>query len=381
MNSIIKRSASVFLAFIILSTTIGQSYVSAIYYGTKSSKLQQSGYIILDFGNGESGQCGINYVSPTVGVTAAHCLEGVSEVYAGVGNFSQDYKSKAPKVDYFEYSPQYNETTFSYNPGLGDVGVVVFDEPVNLSEYGLITEPQIGCDYFMIGYGRNQNGATVERYEADVCIKNISTHSFELTFSGNTHFCEGDSGSGIYKKGTNNLVGVSSAYYNRIGFTGCDNAVTYVVARLDDNIDFLDDHLPNTSYSEEMGGVEETVPQDYFGEFYPETQNEDGGFNYENEILIEIEKLSELFKNIYPDDEESDDPVNEDDDYVFNPEDYDSETEEEDIDAKSSESETSSDSTNSNTIVFIIFTSICCIFFSGILGIVFLLLIFKLLKK
>jgi hypothetical protein len=284
---------------------LGLERVSALYYGSSTTSYPQSGYAIMDIGGGDAGQCGVNFVSKDTAVTAAHCLDGVREVYANIGYYSDNFINTSPSVDYYKQSPNYNLPVFERNPGKYDVGVVKLDDPVSLSEYGKIDTPEAGCNYYLVGYGRNQGIEKFARTGTDVCIKNITDYSFELDFEGNSHFCNGDSGSGIYEKGTNNIVGVVSAFYTSLGSQSCEDGIAYIVARLDYNMDFLQQHIPAAAYAEDQVEVEEedTVPNDYFGDYYPETKNKDGTYNYNNEIQVEVEKLGEQFDEIYPEDE------------------------------------------------------------------------------
>jgi secreted trypsin-like serine protease len=77
-------------------------------------------------------RCTGTLISPTVVLTAAHCTIGTETAYA--------YFSVEPPEDFREDPTGVLGTTYThpdYNPNTGynDVGVVVLEEPVNLSEY------------------------------------------------------------------------------------------------------------------------------------------------------------------------------------------------------------------------------------------------------
>lgn len=297
---ILNKLTSLLLTIFLLITNITPSL--AIYYAPKETKFLFSGFLYTELYTGEYAQCGVNFVNEYYGVTAAHCLDGVKRAFILMGEIDEKtVKDKAILIEKFGMSPEYNEFDFSNFPGLGDVGYVKLSKPIKLDQYGFIDSPAQGCNYFMVGYGLNENGQTLERRSTDVCIKNITDYSFELDFKGNTHFCNGDSGSGIYKKNSSSIVGVTSAYFTEITKKTCVGASAYIVARLDSNIDYLASNLPSSTYEEKAPETIDTVPNDYFGQYYPETKNPNGeGYNYEDELLLEIEKLGIMFDNIYP---------------------------------------------------------------------------------
>lgn len=298
MKQIGRFLLSSLLALLLL--LVNSPFAAAIYNANKESRFAYSGFIIIEEDDGKYGQCGINYVSPNLGITAAHCLENAVKVYAGVGDFGDDFKYKAIVSENFAISPDYNLTDYELYPGLGDVGVVVFDKAIPLNESANLASPDEGCGYFLVGYGQNESGIEMERRKVDVCLKNFTNHSLELQFSGNQHFCNGDSGSGIYKTGTSQLVGLVSSFYTEYGEISCENASAFIVTRLDDNVQFIKEYIQSTT-DFETTKPETVLPDNYFGEYYPETKNPDGsGYNYNHDIEIEIERLSNIFDDIYP---------------------------------------------------------------------------------
>ncbi|MBP9759282.1 trypsin-like serine protease [Candidatus Dojkabacteria bacterium] len=308
---IINKFISLFLSILLLLTNIVP--ISAIYYAPKETKYLYSGFLYTELNTGEYAQCGVNFVDEYYGVTAAHCLDDVNRAFVISGEIDEKtVKEKAIKVSKFGMSPEYNEYDFSNFPGLGDVGYVKLEKPIKIDEYGFIESPTKGCDYFMVGYGLNENGQTLERRSTNVCIQNITDYSFELDFNGNTHFCNGDSGSGIYKKNSNSIVGVTSAYFTEITKETCVGASAYIVARLDSNLSYLASNIPAQTYEQKEPETIDTVPNDYFGDYYPETKNPDGnGYNYDDELLIEIEKLGVMFDEIYPEGGSNNNPIEE----------------------------------------------------------------------
>lgn len=294
-----KQIAAIFLVSSLLLVNFTQ--VKSLYYGESTSEYKQSGYMITNLGDGKAGICGINFVGEKVAITAAHCIHQGKDTYADTGEYDEYFVDKSPQVSSINRSPNYNLVAYEASPGLADVGVVTFAEAEILNEYAFIASPQNGCNYYLVGYGHDQNDENLKRTGTDTCITNITDFSFELTFDGKSHFCNGDSGSGIYQKGTNKIVGVVSAFYTAPGSNSCEDALAFVAARLDYNLSYLKQYIPQSAYVESTPVPEQdTVPNDYFGDEHPETRNEDGTYNYNNEILLKIQELDKLFGEIYP---------------------------------------------------------------------------------
>ncbi len=325
-----QKKVLLLLSSLILITAFATQLVSnvkALLYASPTSKIPESGYLIIKLYSGDYMQCGINYLSNSLGVTAAHCLKGAEAVYPMTGTYKRNAWKNAPKVSTFSTSPEYQDYIGGLTPGKADVGIIKLKDKVKLPEYAKIASPTEGCGYYIVGYGQDENGDTLERNGLDVCIENITTYSFELTFPGKSSFCYGDSGSGIYKKGTNEIVGVASRFYSPIGMKGCQYGTAFVATRLDDNVDYIFSNTQDITYSSPTPPTYlitpystptstpyytptpfptfpkiTTVPDDYFGNLHPETKKKDGTFNYNDEILLKIEQLGEIFDQIYPED-------------------------------------------------------------------------------
>ena len=123
--------------------------ISALYYGTPTSKIQESGYMIAEIGVDSYGLCGVNFLSSKTAVTAAHCLDGATKAYLHTGLVKSDYFSGAPEVESLSMSPYYSDYGMSIRPGANDVGIIVLSDSVSLSSYAQITTPQVGCDYYL----------------------------------------------------------------------------------------------------------------------------------------------------------------------------------------------------------------------------------------
>jgi hypothetical protein len=285
------------LTFIILANTI---QTQAIYHGTPTNAHPFLYYIASIYPDGKLGTCGVNFTSPNTAITSAHCVQGAKELYVSKdGADIQRIQQAGIKAKSFTYSPRYNDRDYKFSPGLGDIAVVTFSDNVTLPDYAFVEPPTAGCGYYLVGYGKNESDIPLKRTGTDVCIEAITDDSIILSFGGKSHFCNGDSGSGIYKKGTNKVVGLVSAYLFPRGQTAdCSQGTAYVATRVDSNLDYLKKHLPTSAYENQKG--RSTQPNDYLEKKYPETKSPDGSFNYDNDIMVKIEELKKIFDEVYP---------------------------------------------------------------------------------
>lgn len=216
---------------------IGNGDVSSVYYGDSESGYPFVGYITIDRKDGKVGFCGVNYFSEGIGITAAHCLTDApyDEIHAFTGEFNYSL-SNSLDVEYAFTHPDYDEFLSRPTAAFHDIAILQLEDSPELREYVDIASPQVGCDYYLLGYGDNEDDEKYDRRGAAVCITKVTSERFEMGLDG-AFFCSGDSGSGIYEKGTNNLVGIVSTYGHEYD---CSRADAFFATRVDANKSFLD---------------------------------------------------------------------------------------------------------------------------------------------
>lgn len=234
---------AVFLFLSFMAVKIG---VSALYGGSSESGYPWVGYLIADMNDGNLGQCGANFIAPNAIVTAAHCVEGFSpdDIYVGTGRYTGDFRSAAIKASMIYVEPNYTKPLNTTEAGRNDVAVVLLKESASISSYATLDTPVIGCDYYVVGYGENEDNDQVDRRGISICVKALNDYHLEIK-PGQQHFCVGDSGSGVYEKGTNKLIGVVSTFNSPLG--GCDTALNFYATRIDSNLDFIKKHASPSS--------------------------------------------------------------------------------------------------------------------------------------
>lgn len=222
---------------------------NALYGAAPESGYPFVGYIIIEKVGGSASLCGANIISPNTAITAAHCTEGATKIYVNLGEYNFRYKALSFNVVNSAESPDYVVPQFESDAGIGDVAIIQFSDDAGLDTYASIAPPQLGCNYYIVGYGRNEDEDSFSRRGARFCIESIESERFEVA-KGSAFFCNGDSGSGIYEYGTNNLVGLVSSFATGIG-EGCDTATRFFATRIDANLAFVNGFEPN---------IAETVP-------------------------------------------------------------------------------------------------------------------------
>jgi hypothetical protein len=215
--------------------------------------------------------CSGTLISPTVVLTAGHCTNGVglngepTTPTGGDGgtdiwvNFDEapsfdglppsvdylpdmNHQRYEDRVDWFATQPAWHRGTAEAHPNfdpaaffLFDAGVVVLDEPVELDEYGELTDEgsldsKSVKQYTPVGYGLNDSGPkTAEggdvRFKATVKLTNVNgtfgiPDGTAVKFSSNNGkphqggTCLGDSGGPVFVRGTFEIVAVTSFELN-----------------------------------------------------------------------------------------------------------------------------------------------------------------------
>ncbi len=201
---------------------------SAIFGGELESGYDFAGYMISDKGNGNIEVCGVAILNQDTAITAAHCADDNTPIYVGTGSFSLN-QSDYFRVDTVEVHPNWTN-------GFGisaDLAILKLKDPILLTTYAQIATATTGCEYKVVGYGKqdNSNNFMPLRKSADLCIKSTDFNDGSISFEGETGgLCFGDSGSAIFKEGTNLVVSVASridaCYTNNFG-TGSDLSEQY----------------------------------------------------------------------------------------------------------------------------------------------------------
>jgi hypothetical protein len=183
-------------------------------------------------------RCSGTIISPTVFLTAGHCVFGASHARVW-------FDAKITPATGYPYSggstgtpiphPSYND--FATFPATHDVGVVILDQRVKASKYGVVA--QLGeldrlqnrrglqnYTFDIVGYGLQgvlpDYQADKERYAGDVKLNNLGsayTDGYNIQVSSNPGnnsggLCFGDSGGPVFLDGTNVVVAVNSFVLN-----------------------------------------------------------------------------------------------------------------------------------------------------------------------
>lgn len=244
-NSKFILLASIFTLFLSLTPNLNQS--EAVYNGKSESGYEYVGYMFVELPSGSVGLCGVSFISPTKALTAAHCLEnGYSELFVNTGDYDRSYETNSYSLKSAQMSPDYDQPISNFDAGFNDIAVIELEEEVSINTFAKIAKPEAGCDYYIVGYGRNEDQEQFDRRGIDICIDKVEAQRVIINKS-ESFFCDGDSGTGIYKKDTNQLVAIVSTYSSD---TGCEAGDVFYGTRVDANIDFVIDSEENTQVEE-----------------------------------------------------------------------------------------------------------------------------------
>jgi secreted trypsin-like serine protease len=241
-------------------TFLPTTEVSTLYYADPESDYPAAGYMLIQTKEKKLALCGVTFISSNTAITAAHCLEIANKLYLNTGEHSTDYSIGTNDVQEFRLHPDYDSSLDSSRLGEhvgNDVGVVVVNKNFEIQTQVQISSPTEGCNYYIVGYGDNEDGDRYDRLGLDTCIDNIDGNVLEISFPEGGFFCKGDSGSAIFRKDTNQIVGLVSSF-DSINEGGCHQpGIKFYGTRLDSHIDFI-----NSVQDQSGRQISRTEPKD-----------------------------------------------------------------------------------------------------------------------
>jgi hypothetical protein len=219
--------------------------------------------------------CSGTLLSPTVMLTAGHCVEEFGNVNdVTYVRFEEDamsnYDDYASTQEWLNNEwilaetviphPQYDD--FAEFPYSYDIGLVLLSEPVVMSEYGALPEPdflaglkaQEKSGFVSVGYGMQSNLPSsyqddYMRYKGTVRLLEVKSFltakgDASVRFSNNPGIgggtCFGDSGGPTFFKDSNIVVSVTS-----FGITGhCIGMDFNYRTDIPDSLDFINAYMP-----------------------------------------------------------------------------------------------------------------------------------------
>ncbi|MCA9386210.1 S1 family peptidase, partial [Candidatus Dojkabacteria bacterium] len=247
-------SALFIIPIVALSFTLRQSDIAptdseAVYGGQiENNAHPYAGYMLTQTTDNKANICGTVYLSSNFALTAAHCLTNATNVYLGYSLFNFDLDQNFLAQDIFP-DPEWDGQQSN-----NDIAMVRLPEGFYaVQEYAEIASPQPGCNYEVLGYGNTEEGSTSSKLQrlrktADLCLTALDDATLEFV-GEDGGICFGDSGSPIFEKGTNKVVGVISAIVAGENTNNpCYVGNTAIAARLDTNSDF--DFFTNTTFAQ-----------------------------------------------------------------------------------------------------------------------------------
>lgn len=194
---------------------VSVKHSDAIYGGKLEEGYESASYIFsYNFDSDLVSTCGTVLLNDSTAITAAHCIDENASIYLGTKDFSVN-----PNQNYIVSNAQTNAKWKGSGTVEFDLAVIKPRDKISgISEFAVISAPKEGCNYEIVGYGQTEIEDDLDpnqklRKSTEICIESFTD---ELLFikSKDGGVCFGDSGSPIFEKGTNKIVGLLSAIYS-----------------------------------------------------------------------------------------------------------------------------------------------------------------------
>lgn len=240
-----KKFVSIFLLFLLIAVgtfvaVIAANYSlqvddsSALYGGRPETGYLSAGFLINETTEGGTKTCGYSVITNQVAITAGHCVDDARVIYIGVGAYSS-LTDQLKRVDRAIAKRNWAENKARSD----DFAILAFNDNDYFSEFAKIGTVSEGCNFRVVAYGRTEDpleSITKPRKSALLCASSIGVDTFRLT-ADNAGICFGDSGSPVYREGTNEVVGVIASIIkkNETDNEPCSIGNTAIVVRVDTN--------------------------------------------------------------------------------------------------------------------------------------------------
>jgi secreted trypsin-like serine protease len=262
---------SIMVIRVVQNSNLANEDASAIYGGEEEWSYFSAGYLISENKDGSFNYCSATSLNDGLAITAAHCVQNSEKIYLGFGGRTFSTFGSM-QVKEFYINSGWDGQDIRY-----DFAVLLYENPQDLFvDNAEILSPAEGCNYRVVGYGKTSQDdeqGVRPRQGADICIERIEGDNFYI--QGETSgICTGDSGSPIYVKDTNFVVGVISSIVLEAGGNerdACSLQNTAVAVRAD-NMYFDYEQSKTTSYVEYA--VDEQIQEPEDDQFATELINE-----------------------------------------------------------------------------------------------------------
>lgn len=194
----------IFVAYVAAYGNLGVEDSGALFGGRIEKGYLSAGFLVVETQQSLK-TCGFSAISNQIAVTAAHCVDDARKIFMGLGQFTNDTQN-LKQVRRAVAKANWVESQIRSD----DFAVLTFPNTGYFSDFAKIAAPSEGCIARVVAYGRTEDpieSITKPRKSALLCVSEIGVETFRMT-SDTAGICFGDSGSPIYRDGTNELIGV-----------------------------------------------------------------------------------------------------------------------------------------------------------------------------
>ena len=176
--------------------------------GSLATDYPESVLLLMKVGGQPKELCSGSLISPTVVITAGHCVHGFNSwsVTAPFANGQTSVTSKATTFDW-------NSGSDNVDPNTHDVALVLLDTPINIAAYPTIASGSLSDGSTVVNVGRINNGQlsyTALYKSKPLPVTSGASVGYPFDYKASEVIEHGDSGGPVFIPGTHTLVAVNS---------------------------------------------------------------------------------------------------------------------------------------------------------------------------
>jgi hypothetical protein len=176
--------------------------------GSLATDYPESVLLLMKVGGQPKELCSGSLLSPTVVITAGHCVHGFDS-WSVTAPFANGQTSVTTKTKVFDW----NSGSENVDPSTHDVALVLLDTPINIASYPTLASAPIADGSKVVNVGRINNGQlsyTALYKSKPLAVTSGASIGYNFDYKASEIIEPGDSGGPVFVPGTHTMVAVNS---------------------------------------------------------------------------------------------------------------------------------------------------------------------------